>query len=361
MAELKKPAEDSAASSDTSKSAQATDPQADAPPSKAAADSKSSKSGRRYEAWALFFASLSLVLLLGAWAAGVYFWQINEQRYQLLSSSLQSGLAARERASQQLSSDIKDLSLNLNRLSAAQAASAERVEGLAERVSKVRPLADTQVWQIGQLIYLADRERMLGGDSATILQLLQRSLQYLPIEAIGAASLREALQLDIDNYSDAALSSDAAWLQQLSTVQGLARELRVRAADPVYQPPDMATDANDSWRAALEQSWLRLQSLVTIETSDQSLPLLLNQQQSLSVQLLLQTNLNQAGLRFNRGDNAGALELLDNSLQLIALYAPSNGAAESLAAAIEQLIDSSPQTLPALNSLSSFAIWSQQQ
>ena len=361
MDEVKKTAEDSAASSDTSKTAQATDSQANALPSTAAADSKSSKSGRRYGAWALFFASLSLLLLLGALAAGAYFWQINEQRYQLLSSSLQSGLAARERASQQLGSDIKDLSLNLNRLSAAQAASAERVEGLAERVSKVRPLADTQIWQIGQLIYLADRERMLGGDSATILQLLQRSLQYLPIEAIGAASLREALQLDIDNYSDAALSSDAAWLQQLSAVQGLARELRVRAADPVYQPPDMATDANDSWRAALEQSWLRLQSLVTIETSDQSLPLLLNQQQSLSVQLLLQTNLNQVGLRFNRGDNAGALELLNNSLQLIALYAPSNSAAESLAAAIEQLIDSSPQTLPALNSLSSFAIWSQQQ
>ncbi len=361
MDEVKKPAEDSAASSDTSKSAQATDSQADAPPSKAAADSKSSKSGRRYGAWALFFASLSLVLLLGALAAGVYFWQINEQRYQLLSSSLQSGLAARERASQQLGSDIKDLSLNLNRLSAAQAASAERVESLAERVSKVRPLADTQVWQIGQLIYLADRERMLGGDSATILQLLQRSLQYLPIEAIGAASLREALQLDIDNYSDAALSSDAAWLQQLSAVQSLARELRVRSADPVYQPPALATDANDSWRAALEQSWLRLQSLVTIETSDQSLPLLLNQQQSLSVQLLLQTNLNQVGLRFNRGDNAGALELLDNSLQLIALYVPSNSTAESLEAAIEQLIDSAPQTLPTLNSLSSFAIWSQQQ
>ena len=123
----------------------------------------------------------------------------------------------------------------------------------------------------------------------------------------------------------------------------------------------LATDANDSWRAALEQSWLRLQSLVTIETSDQSLPLLLNQQQSLSVQLLLQTNLNQVGLRFNRGDNAGALELLNNSLQLIALYAPSNSTAKSLAAAIEQLIDSAPQTLPALNSLSSFAIWSQQQ
>ena len=361
MDEVKKPAEDSAASSDTSKSAQATDAQSDAPPSKAAADSKANKSGRRYGAWALFFASLSLVLLLGAGAAGAYFWQINEQRYQLLSSNLQSDMAARERASQQLGSDIKDLSLNLNRLSTAQAASAERVEGLAERVSKVRPLADTQVWQIGQLIYLADRERMLGGDSATILQLLQRSLQYLPIEAIGAASLREALQLDIDNYSDAALSSDAAWLQQLSAVQGLARELRVRSADPVYQPPDLATDANDSWRAALEQSWLRLQSLVTIETSDQSLPLLLNQQQSLSVQLLLQTNLNQVGLRFNRGDNAGALELLNNSLQLIALYAPSNSTAESLAAAIEQLIDSSPQTLPTLNSLSSFAIWSQQQ
>ena len=361
MDEVKKTAEESAASSDTSKTAQATDSQANALPSTATADSKAKKSGSRAGIWALLVAALSLLLLLGAGAASAYFWQINEQRYQLLSSSLQSGLAARERASQQLGSDIKDLSLNLNRLSAAQAASAERVEGLAERVSKVRPLADTQVWQIGQLIYLADRERMLRGDSATILQLLQRSLQYLPIEAIGAASLREALQLDIDNYSDAALSSDAAWLQQLSAVQGLARELRVRAADPVYQPPDMATDANDSWRAALEQSWLRLQSLVTIETSDQSLPLLLNQQQSLSVQLLLQTNLNQVGLRFNRGDNAGALELLNNSLQLIALYAPSNSAAESLAAAIEQLIDSSPQTLPALNSLSSFAIWSQQQ
>ena len=357
MDEVKKPAEDSAASSDTSKSAQATDSQSNAPPSKAA----SNKSGSRAGIWALLVAALSLVLLLGAGAAGAYFWQINEQRYQLLNSSLQSGMAARERASQQLSSDIKDLSLNLNRLSAAQAASAERVEGLAERVSKVRPLADTQVWQIGQLIYLADRERMLGGDSATILQLLQRSLQYLPIEAIGAASLREALQLDIDNYSNAALSSDAAWLQQLSAVQTLARDLRVRAADPVYQPPTLATDANDSWRAALEQSWLRLQSLVTIETSDQSLPLLLNQQQSLSVQLLLQTNLSQAGLRFNRGDNTGALELLNNSLQLIALYAPSSSAAESLAAAIEQLIDSAPQTLPALNSLSSFAIWSQQQ
>ena len=357
MDEVKKPAEDSAASSDTSKTAQATEPQSNAPPSKAA----SNKSGSRAGIWALLVAALSLVLLLGAGAAGAYFWQINEQRYQLLNSSLQSGMAARERASQQLSSDIKDLSLNLNRLSAAQAASAERVEGLAERVSKVRPLADTQVWQIGQLIYLADRERMLGGDSATILKLLQRGLQYLPVEAIGAASLREALQLDIDNYSDAALSSDAAWLQQLSAVQALARELRVRAADPVYQPPTLAADANDSWRAALEQSWLRLQSLVTIETSDQSLPLLLNQQQSLSVQLLLQTNLNQVGLRFNRGDNAGALELLNNSLQLIALYAPSNSTAKSLAAAIEQLIDSAPQTLPALNSLSSFAIWSQQQ
>ena len=217
MDEVKKPAEDSAASSDTSKTAQATEPQSNAPPSKAA----SNKSGSRAEIWALLVAALSLVLLLGAGAAGAYFWQINEQRYQLLNSSLQSGMAARERASQQLSSDIKDLSLNLNRLSAAQAASAERVEGLAERVSKVRPLADTQVWQIGQLIYLADRERMLGGDSATILKLLQRSLQYLPIEAIGAASLREALQLDIDNYSDAALSSDAAWLQQLSAVQGI--------------------------------------------------------------------------------------------------------------------------------------------
>ena len=321
--------------------------------------------------WALVFGVVNFVLVLLVGAGAAYAWYSSHTSSQLLSQQLEQRLAttnsalnAQLSAISQLNSDVGSLAVNYSNTSAEQSTLAARLESLAGQLDKVRPLADTETWQIGQLIYLADRERSLHGDSAIILGLLQRALQYLPMASIGSASLRQSLELDIENYSQAELLSHALWLQQLVELQAQAGQLDFRAAPLIYSPgtAEAQTDANASrWQRALEQSWQRLQGLVSIETGDQSLPVLLNRQQSASVKLLLLSNLNQAGISFNRGNLNVAQAYLRSSIELIEQYAIDNSQAATLAAAMAQLLSVELDQLPALSSLSSFAIWSQQQ
>ena len=321
--------------------------------------------------WALVFGVVNFVLVLLVGAGAAYAWYSSHTSNQLLSQQLEQRLAttnsalnAQLSAISQLNSDVGSLAVNYSNTSAEQSTLAARLESLAGQLDKVRPLADTETWQIGQLIYLADRERSLHGDSAIILGLLQRALQYLPMASIGSASLRQSLELDIENYSQAEFPSHALWLQQLVELQAQAGQLDFRAAPLIYSPGavNAQADTNSSrWQRALEQSWQRLQGLVSIETGDQSLPVLLNKQQSVSVKLLLLSNLNQAGISFNRGNFNVAQAYLRSSIELIEQYAIDNSQAATLAAAIEQLLSVELNQLPALSSLSSFAIWSQQQ
>ena len=363
------PAQESASASQAQATERADSNPGQAPDLAAKAEPTSTKPKTN---WALVFGVVNFVLVLLVGAGAAYAWYSSHTSSQLLSQQLEQRLAttnsalnAQLSAISQLNSDVGSLAVNYSNTSAEQSTLAARLESLAGQLDKVRPLADTETWQIGQLIYLADRERSLHGDSAIILGLLQRALQYLPMASIGSASLRQSLELDIENYSQAEFPSHALWLQQLVELQAQAGQLDFRAAPLIYSPGTAGAqteDANASrWQRALEQSWQRLQGLVSIETGDQSLPVLLNKQQSASVKLLLLSNLNQAGISFNRGNLNVAQAYLRSSIEIIEQYAIDNSQAATLAAAIAQLLSVELDQLPALSSLSSFAIWSQQQ
>ena len=317
--------------------------------------------------WLLTLTCLNLLLVAALAAAGWYFWQQNQQSWtqaQLVENQLQAELRSQAQGIASLNSNLAALSVNYSNVSSAQAERDSQLRALGERLSAVRPLADTAVWQIGQLIYLADRERLLEGDPEIILQLLQRALQYLPLEAIGSASLRQALALDIANYSQPAINGRRLWLNQLRALQERALELELSYEAPTYAL-DLNSEANQSdlldLNSSIAKLWLRLQSLVKIERGDPSLPLLLNQTQRASVKLILLTNLNQAALALNANDSSSSSAYLQASLRLLESYAPGNEAVEQLHEQIGALEQQTLTPLPTLNSLSSFALWSQAQ